>query len=224
MSGATESMSKVTRIGAFVSKMKNKPTIKPAVIKGPKAAAAETRNAPAKGPNARRPKKITRFHGKEQARVAEQEVTSIEDQTVEEKSQFFTPKVDRAGTSTDQESKEILKQLYNIEARVVKILKDLLLVKSRVIRENIASGLEPELDNEVEVLLKCRPDDWREFRDLKERIRDKSNIYVLKVGVFFGAPPEHQYGAPSSSPKPAAMAAGDELRRDVQMPNPIRPK
>ncbi|KAL6000138.1 hypothetical protein ACLOJK_034816 [Asimina triloba] len=31
--------------------------------------------------------------------------------------------------------------------------------------------------------------------------------------MIFGAPPEHQYGAPSPSPRPAAIAADGELRR-----------
>ncbi|KAL6000306.1 hypothetical protein ACLOJK_024001 [Asimina triloba] len=33
----------------------------------------------------------------------------------------------------------------------------------------------------------------------------------MTLYMIFGGPPEHQYGAPSSSPMPAAMAAGGEL-------------
>ncbi|KAL5987218.1 hypothetical protein ACLOJK_041215 [Asimina triloba] len=34
--------------------------------------------------------------------------------------------------------------------------------------------------------------------------------------MIFDAPPEHQYGAPSPSPRPAAMAAAGELQLDVR--------
>ncbi|KAL5986447.1 hypothetical protein ACLOJK_014780 [Asimina triloba] len=40
--------------------------------------------------------------------------------------------------------------------------------------------------------------------------------------MIFGAPPEHQYSAPSSSPKPAAMAAGGELPGTMAV-EPITP-
>ncbi|KAL6002439.1 hypothetical protein ACLOJK_034371 [Asimina triloba] len=43
------------------------------------------------------------------------------------------------------------------------------------------------------------------LKTLPHSIRSESKYMI------FGASPEHQYGAPSSSPKPAAMAAGDEL-------------
>ncbi|KAL6002396.1 hypothetical protein ACLOJK_034328 [Asimina triloba] len=41
--------------------------------------------------------------------------------------------------------------------------------------------------------------------------------------MIFGAPPEHQYSAPSSSPKPAAMAASGELPGAAMAAEPITP-
>ncbi|KAL6001720.1 hypothetical protein ACLOJK_007461 [Asimina triloba] len=58
---------------------------------------------------------------------------------------------------------------YIVEDRVPKILEDLLLVESRVIRENATLGLDPELDNEGKGPTELKLQ--REIRDLEERIR-----------------------------------------------------
>ncbi|KAL6001737.1 hypothetical protein ACLOJK_007478 [Asimina triloba] len=98
------------------------------------------RIAPTKGSDARNSKKIAR----------------------EKSGQFFIPKADHIRTPTEWDIKEIFKWLYII-------LEDLLLVESRVIRENVALGLELELDNEGKDPAELKL--WRELKDLEERIR-----------------------------------------------------
>ncbi|KAL5998539.1 hypothetical protein ACLOJK_009482 [Asimina triloba] len=78
-----------------------------------------------------------------------------------------------------------IKRLFDIEARALKILEDLLLIKSRVIQENVSLGLKLELDGEGQgptelKLLERLPDVCRKPRDLEERIRliDESSAWL----------------------------------------------
>ncbi|KAL5987327.1 hypothetical protein ACLOJK_038492 [Asimina triloba] len=116
------------------------------------AVVEETRIVAFKGLKAQSLKKASRAYRNEQARgqvkVVGHEVTPEGHHFVEEKrDQFFIPKVDHAG-SLSRVSEKVFKQSYDVEACVLKILKDLLPSDSRVIRENVVLGIELELNTE----------------------------------------------------------------------------
>ncbi|KAL5975683.1 hypothetical protein ACLOJK_020009 [Asimina triloba] len=98
-------------------------------------------------------KKVARAHRREQVRgqmrAAKHEEALIGRQTAKEKrGWFFILKENRIKTSTDRESKEIFRRSYDMEAWVLKILEDLLLVELRAICEDTALSIEHKLDIE----------------------------------------------------------------------------
>ncbi|KAL6004631.1 hypothetical protein ACLOJK_005186, partial [Asimina triloba] len=73
-------------------------------------------------------------------------------------------------------NEEIFCRPFDMEARAIKILGDLLPVESRGVRKNYALGLLSTLDVEgrglgEQMLKKFLPDVWRELLELEERIR-----------------------------------------------------
>ncbi|KAL5973142.1 hypothetical protein ACLOJK_037169 [Asimina triloba] len=81
--------------------------------------------------------------------------------------------VDEASSCPSNE--EIFRRPFNMEARAMKILGDLLPIASRSTRENYALGLLPSLDVEglkldEQMLREYVPDVWKELLELEERL------------------------------------------------------
>ncbi|KAL6009567.1 hypothetical protein ACLOJK_022797 [Asimina triloba] len=100
--------------------------------------------------------------------------------------------------SSCSSNEEIFPWPFNMEARVMKILGDLLAIESRGIWENHALGLLSSLDEErrglsEQMLKKFLPDVWRELSELEERIRlidgcasgEEYRYHILRQDVRF---------------------------------------
>ncbi|KAL5997553.1 hypothetical protein ACLOJK_008483 [Asimina triloba] len=79
-------------------------------------------------------------------------------------------------TSSSWDDNEVFWWQFDIEAQVLKILGDLLLMESRVIRKSATLGQEPVLDCEGQgprelMMLKFLPNIRRELQDIEEKIR-----------------------------------------------------
>ncbi|KAL5980288.1 hypothetical protein ACLOJK_028196 [Asimina triloba] len=139
-------------------------------------------DVPIKGPTARDPKKMAQFYGRGSTNARAEAKGSLTTSQAVERRRGPTPRVwaNLGDTSSVQDDREIFGQSFDVEARVLKILSDLLLVETRAIQESAALGREPPLDIEGRgprelMLLKFLPNVWRELRceihGLKMRIK-----------------------------------------------------
>ncbi|KAL5992853.1 hypothetical protein ACLOJK_013772 [Asimina triloba] len=148
--------------------------------------ATEPRITPSKGLDAWSPKKVIRSRRREQARghakVVKHKAASAGGQAAgENRGQFFVSKADCTRTPINQDNEEIFKQLCDVEAQALKILKDLLLVESRAWNMSliVKKGGPAELKLWEQLL-----DTWRELRDLEERIRQIDGCSTKKLEKY----------------------------------------
>ncbi|KAL6003129.1 hypothetical protein ACLOJK_023352 [Asimina triloba] len=110
------------------------------------------------------------------------------------------------------------------EIQVGKSLQYILDSKEKKLRNKVIRFLKTQWSNHTE-----EEATWESKDTMRENPKQQitrpmpcefADYMANVMNMIFGAPPEHPYGAPSPSTRPAAMAAGGELRRDVQLPDP----
>ncbi|KAL5996489.1 hypothetical protein ACLOJK_026569 [Asimina triloba] len=121
---------------------------------------------------------------------------------------------------------EIFRRPFDVEARALKILGDLLPIQSRSLRENHALGQVAPLDREGQrlaklLLLEFLPDVWRKLMELKERIRLINGVAqvtrkVLRPNASFPSIWEHLEGLLASVVSEAHRIVKEELGIELE--------
>ncbi|KAL5995358.1 hypothetical protein ACLOJK_025416 [Asimina triloba] len=130
----------------------------------------------------------------------------------EKGSWFFIPKADHDRISADWDNKELFKWLYDIEARALKILEDMLLVELMVIHENATLGFKPEFDIEDRDPTKLKL--W----ELEGAQGPRGRKYIIMMGASSGQSIVIMYSEREPSSKlVVAMPKMRHSRRGLEM-------